>query len=425
VHHNQTFTHHQTLLLQGVVNFFMEQGKIALVASENAATKAWFEEALEHQIAQKLGCELIRLDALTDTLDALNVLLSGVSVQQATRPASETHANFLLWVTESDQFTAERFQVLKKIILQFSGLKLKLMVSVTSDRWNRQLFDIAGQKISYWFIPASVSADLSSASVMTPVVPQEPAHSEAVVQSPVDVADPSEITMDDEQLAHVQQGLYAKAKQRLFKSGGLVVVGLLIFVAAAVVYLNFKSTAEPRKASAPQPVADSTRVAAQGALQANDGQMDQSRSAPSAPTVGKPVVVSDPAGIQKLGSTNGQQQPGDSASQVKAVDSIAEILLVCPQSMAVGMLPTAKPVVFKKETNYIFIKTDQDRAICVAPSGGTFRLVNLRAIKGTRVYGNGPWRVYSPELQRFELYFQGARVMLGPNVRDHVQIIPN
>jgi hypothetical protein len=422
VHHNQTFTHHQTLLLQGVVNFFMEQGKVALVASEDEATKAWFEEALEHQIAQKLGCELIRLDALTDTLDALNVLLSGISVQQATQPASETHANFLLWVTESDHFTPERFQVLKKIILQFSGLKLKLMVSVTSDRWTRQLFDIAGQKISYWFIPASVSADLSSAAVVTPDVPQESTHSEAVVQSPVAVADPSETTMDIEQPAHVQQGLYAKAKQRLFKSGGWV-VGLLIFVAAAVVYLNVKSTAEPRKASAPQPVADSTRVAAQGALQANDGQMDQSRPVPSAPTAGKPVVASEPAGIQKLGSSN-VQQPGASGSPVTAVDSAKETLVACPQPRSVGALPTAKPVVFNKETNYIFIKTDQDRAICVAPNGGPYQLVNLRAIKGTRVYGNGPWRVYSPELQRFELYFQGARVTLGPDVRDHVQVIP-
>jgi hypothetical protein len=424
VHNNQTLTNHQTLLLQGVVNFFMEQGKIALVASEDAATKTWFEESLEHQIGEKLGCELIRLDALTDTLDALNVLLSGISVQQAMQPASETHANFLLWVTESDNFTPERFQVLKKIILQFSGLKLKLMVSVTSDRWTSQLFDIAGQKISYWFIPASVAADLTPACVVTPVVQQEPAHSETVAQSPVAVANLSEITMDVEQRSHEQQGVYPRAKQRLFKSGGLV-VGLLVFVAAAVVYLNVKSTAEPRKASAPQPVADSTRVAAQGALQANDGQMDQSRPVPSAPSVGKPVVASDPAEIQKLDSSKGQPQPGALASQVTAVDSTAEILLVCPQSMAVGILPMAKPVVFKKETNYIFIKTDQDRAICVAPSGGTFRLVNLRAIKGTRVYGNGPWRVYSPELQRFELYFQGARVMLGPNVRDHVQIIPN
>jgi len=424
VHNNQTLTNHQTLLLQGVVNFFMEQGKIALVASEDEATKTWFEESLEHQIGEKLGCELIRLDALTDTLDALNVLLSGISVQQAMQPASQTHANFLLWVTECDNFTPERFQVLKNIILQLSGLKLKLMVSVTSDRWTGQLFDIAGQKISYWFIPASVAADLTSACVVTPVVQPEPVHSEAVAQSPEAVANLSEITMDVEQPSHEQQGVYARAKQRLFKSWGLV-VGLLVFVAAAAVYLNFKSTAEPRSSSSPKPVVDSTRVAGQGALQANDGQMDQSRPDSSAPNVEKPVVVIDPAGIQKLGSTNGQQQPGASTSKVTAVESTAEVLLVCPQSMAVGILPIAKPVVFKKETNYIFIKTDQDRAICVAPSGGTFRLVNLQAIKGTRVYGNGPWRVYSPELQRLELYFQGARVMLGPNVKDHVQVIPN
>jgi hypothetical protein len=411
VHNNQTFTHHQTLLLQGVVNFFMEQGKVALVASEDEATKAWFEEALEHQIGQKLGCELIRLDALTDTLDALNVLLSGISVQQATQPASQTHANFLLWVTESDHFTPERFQVLKKIILQFSGLKLKLMVSVTSDRWTSQLFDIAGQKISYWFIPSSVSADSTSAAVVNPVVPQEPGPSEAQAPIQVAVAGASEIPVELEKSPLVQAGLRSTAQQRKFKSAGLV-AGVLIVLVSTVVLLKSKSTAEPNMASSAPRAADAPGAVVEGAQQA-----------PKSPAAPRSPVASEPAEIQKSGSES-VQQLGASGSKAASADSAKETLVACPQSRSVGTLPTAKPVVFNKETNYIFIKTDQDRAICVAPNGGPYQLVNLRAIKGTRVYGNGPWRVYSPELQRFELYFQGARVTLGPNVIDHVQVIP-
>lgn len=411
MHNQQTMTNHQTLLLQGVLNFFLEQGKIALVASEDTDTKAWFEQALEQQVAEKIGCELIRLDALTDTLDALNVLLSGISVQQATQPEGEMRANFLLWVTESEQFTQERFQLLKKIILQFSGLDLKLFVSVTSDRWSSELFDIAGRKISYWFIPASVSAGLTRAAVVAPVDPKDPGPSEAQAPIQAAVVEAAELPVEPEKSPLVQAGVIATAQQRKFKSVWLV-VGVLILLVSTMVFLKPKSTAEPNRASSVPRAADAPRAVVEGAQQA-----PQSPTAPSSP------VASGPAETPRSGSASVQQLDA-SRSKAASADSATETLVACPQPRSVGTLPTAKPVVFNKETNYIFIKTDQDRAICVAPNGGPYQLVNLRAIKGTRIYGNGPWRVYSPELQRFELYFQGARVSLGPNVIDHVQVIP-
>jgi hypothetical protein len=186
----------------------------------------------------------------------------------------------------------------------------------------------------------------------------------------------------------------------------------LIVLVSTVVLLKSKSTAEPNMASSAPRAADAPRAVVEGAQQA-----------PKSPAAPRSPVASEPAEIQKSGSES-VQQLGASGSKAASADSAKETLVACPQSRSVGTLPTAKPVVFNKETNYIFIKTDQDRAICVAPNGGPYQLVNLRAIKGTRVYGNGPWRVYSPELQRFELYFQGARVTLGPNVIDHVQVIP-
>ena len=412
MHNHQTLTNHQTLLLQGVLNFFMEQGKIALVASEDADTKAWFEQALEQQVGEKIGCELIRLDELTDTLDALNFLLSGISVQQATQPESEMRANFLLWVTESEHFTQERFQLLKRIILQFSGLDLKLFVSVTSDRWSSQLFDIAGRKISYWFIPASVSAGLTRAAVVGHVDPKDLSHSET--QAPIQgaVAEASEVPVELEQSPLVQAGVRSNSHQRRFKSVGLV-VGVLILLVSTMVFVKFKSTEEPSSAASAPLRSDAPRAVVEGALQAN-----QSPITPNSP------AASEPAETPRLGSPGEQQQPSASGAKAASAESATETLVACPQSRSVGSLPTAKPIAFKKETNYIFIKTDQDRPICVAPNGGPYQLVNLRAIKGARIYGNGPWRVYSPELQRFELYFQGARVTLGPNVIDHVQVIP-
>ena len=411
MHNHQTLTNHQTLLLQGVLNFFLEQGKIALVASEDTDTKAWFDQALEQQVGEKMGCELIRLDALTDPLDALNVLLSGISVQQATQPESEMRANFLLWVTESEHFTQERFQLLKQIILQFSGLDLKLFVSVTSDRWSSQLFDIAGRKISYWFIPASVSAGLTSAAVVAHLDPKDQSHSQVQAPIQVAVAQASEIPVELEKSPLAQAGVRSNAQQRKFKPVGLV-VGVLILLVSTMVFLKFKSAAEPNMVSSAPRAADAPRAVAEGAQQA-----------PQSPTAPSSTVASGPAETPRSGSAS-VQQLGASGSKAASADSAKETLVACPQPKSVGTLPTAKPVVFNKETNYIFIKTDQDRAICVAPNGGPYQLVNLRAIKGTRIYGNGPWRVYSPELQRFELYFQGARVTLGPNVIDHVQVIP-
>jgi hypothetical protein len=411
VHNHQTLTNHQTLLLQGVLNFFLEQGKIALVASEDTDTKAWFDQALEQQVGEKMGCELIRLDALTDPLDALNVLLSGISVQQATQPESEMRANFLLWVTESEHFTQERFQLLKQIILQFSGLDLKLFVSVTSDRWSSQLFDIAGRKISYWFIPASVSAGLTSAAVVAHLDPKDQSHSQVQAPIQVAVAQASEIPVELEKSPLAQAGVRSNAQQRRFKPVGLV-VGVLILLVSTMVFLKFKSAAEPNMVSSAPRAADAPRAVAEGAQQA-----------PQSPTAPSRTVASGPAETPRSGSASVQQLDA-SSSKAASADSATETLVACPQPRSVGTLPTAKPVVFNKETNYIFIKTDQDRAICVAPNGGPYQLVNLRAIKGTRIYGNGPWRVYSPELLRFELYFQGARVTLGPNVIDHVQVIP-
>ena len=410
MHNHQTLTHHQTLLLQGVLNFFMEQGKIALVASEDTDTKAWFEQILEQQVGEKIGCELIRLDELTDTLDALNVLLSNISVQQATQPESEMRANFLLWVTESEHFTQERFQLLKRIILQFSGLDLKLFVSVTSDRWSSQLFDIAGRKISYWFIPASVSAGLTPPAVVGHVGPKDQSHSDAEAPIQVAVAPASETPVELEISPRVQAGVRSNAHQRRFKSVGLV-VGVLILLVSTMVFVKFKSPAEPSIAASAPLASDAPRAVVEG-VQANQG-----------PIASNSPAASEPAETPRLGSP-GEQQTSASGAKAASAESATETLVACPQSRSVGSLPTAKPIAFKKETNYIFIKTDQDRPICVAPNGGPYQLVNLRAIKGARIYGNGPWRVYSPELQRFELYFQGARVTLGPNVIDHVQVIP-
>jgi hypothetical protein len=108
------------------------------------------------------------------------------------------------------------------------------------------------------------------------------------------------------------------------------------------------------------------------------------------------------------------------APQITAINTLAD----CPKGAETDTAPTAKPTSFVKDTNYIFIKSRQNRKICIAPAGGPYRILNLQANQGNSAYGNSPWRVYSPELRQIEIYFQGARVLLSANVKDTVTVIP-
>jgi hypothetical protein len=103
-----------------------------------------------------------------------------------------------------------------------------------------------------------------------------------------------------------------------------------------------------------------------------------------------------------------------------AINTLAD----CPKGADTDTLPTAKPVSYVKDPNYIFIKSKQSRKVCVAPADGAYRLLNVPGTKGNSAYGNSPWRVYSPDLRQIEIYFQGARVLLSANVKDTVTVIP-
>ena len=154
------------------MNFFMDQGKVALVTFENKATQEEFERTLEEKAPNYLGCEIIQLNAGENqqVLQTFNSLLTRISLQQATHASDLVQANYLLWVAENEHFKPEFFQLLKKIIIQFPGLQLKLYIPITSDRWNEELFDIAGRKIAYWFVPASApAANLAAPDMAAPV----------------------------------------------------------------------------------------------------------------------------------------------------------------------------------------------------------------------------------------------------------------
>jgi hypothetical protein len=475
---------HHPYLLQGVLNFFMEQGKVALVASEDAATQAAFEAALEQQVQAQLGCEIIRLQAHADedTLATFNALLSQISVKQATQASAERQANYLLWVSENEHFTPERFALLKNIILQFSGLQLKLLVSVTSDRWSGRLFDIAGRKIAYWFIPSAesvrpaasgVAAAPAAVAAAAPISASGASATESAAaqghttQASTEPAGPVKATGTPSSSSSASSSPPGRNLNIWVPA-----VGLVVLVGAAAFWLQDRAPTAPlpkpdtpaqapmpaEAASAPeteaslsaQPSPDASAAtpadpagaplpqASAAAAQASASGSASANARTSAPSPAS-AVASDtkpaalPAAVKSPAATSAAlptptpapapaspPQPAPAPPpQVTAINTLAD----CPKGADTDTLPTAKPVSYVKDTNYIFIKSKQSRKVCVAPAGGPYRLLNLQANKGNSAFGNGPWRVHSPDLRQIELYFQGARVTLGPNVQDTVRVI--
>jgi hypothetical protein len=471
--------HHRQYLLQGVMNFFMEQGKVALVASQDAATQTWFEGELARLAPIHLGSEIIHLHVQTDedALQTFNALLARITLQQATQAGGQAQANYLLWVSENEHFTPERFHVLKNIILQFSGLQLKLFVSVTSDRWSERLFDIAGRKIAYWFIPASTPQPELAAPATAASLPA--AQTRDAQAGPTASDKPTADTSQAAASSQVQPNPPARKLNLLVPA-----IGVLVVLSAAAYWLNDSAkssdpaqrTKESTQAKNTQPgghgedkteAADSPTTKPDAAstavtvppetdVQRTTAAADTAASDTAASPANKNALPADAkSAVVEPGPTPARSSAALASSSASASASgpatvaspapasaasaaaVSTPVLAAPraaQAMTINTQAdcptgaqnpaTAKPISYNKETDYIYIKSAQSRKICVAAAGSAYSLVNVNVINGTRIYGKSPWRVYSPDLRQVELYFQGARVVLAPSITDHVQVVP-
>lgn len=419
---------HQIYLLHSILNFFMGQGKVAMVVFEGADTQERFEATLKQQVRAQLDCEIIQLQPCVDEdlLATFNFLLSQISMQQAIQVDSTHQANFLLWVSENEDLTPECFNRLKNIILQLSGLQLKLYVSVTSNRWSNRLFDITGQKIGYWFIPSH----------------------ESLKPTETVVPDTFEINSDQIVSPLANQMTLAPPFQprRIFNLKVCATV-LLVLLAIATYYVTHTAQKKTRLlkkdtssialqpgdtdwvlSSQINPLAltgpDVTAPAQEQLRAPLLAQAESGASAEITPNQTQSIAVV--SSVQPIATPMEIKTPApksDSAPQFTDIKTLDD----CPKGntahSGTSTMPTAKPVSFVKDTNYIHVKSKLSRKVCVAPAGGSYRILNLQANQGNSAFGKGPWRVYSPNLLQIELYFQGARVKLGPNIVDTVEVI--
>jgi hypothetical protein len=448
-----------------ILNFFRDQGKIAMVSYADPETKASFERRFEELALEQLNCEImhLKIEEQTDELQILNNLLSQIPVSNATRQHDAPLVNYLLMLSNLAGLNQERLNALKTIVLQLPGLSLKLFVSVPSPDWRPREVDTLTQKTAYWHIPR---VEISSVEQIVP--------------------DPSRLAAEASLASSPAQSMARHPKPM----NRLLLLGLALAMGGAIA-LNYKSFTgagsakgdpdrqQTSKSEAEKEKPADDRVAATPPLETAVDPKDVRTtdfiaSAPvaantpvlpaSQPTAATPATVTaltkpqvsqpnvaTPATVTALTKPQVSQPnaatpatvtalPKPQASQPTAATPATVTALTKPQVnqkepqqpreiMTVddcineGEYPVLKPVSVVKNVNYIYLRSAQNMNLCVAHSGGKFKMIRLKAYQGYTAYGNQPWRLYSPDLTKVEVFAQGAKVKLDQNVIDRIEVI--
>ncbi len=93
----------------------------------------------------------------------------------------------------------------------------------------------------------------------------------------------------------------------------------------------------------------------------------------------------------------------------------------CPPGT--GQLPTVQPQQASKPGNMVYVVSPVRQQVCLTDARGEVQVSQLEAGQGRSFYGQPPWQIHSPELQRLEMYFQGWRVRLPAQAQDTVQLV--
>jgi len=90
-------------------------------------------------------------------------------------------------------------------------------------------------------------------------------------------------------------------------------------------------------------------------------------------------------------------------------------------------LKTDSPVAItpypSKAGTYVYLTSTQKAQACVQDGGGKKTIVNLNKDQGTSVYGKGPWILASPDFSKFQIYFQGGRVLPPSNTATSMLLV--
>jgi hypothetical protein len=131
--------------------FFECEGSIAILVFETKETMAFLEAAQQAKTLPALGCIVIQLNMPTfeQTRQCTHEVMSQIAARQAMQAKGSPAAKYLLCVSETDHFTAERFDQLKKTIQSFPSLDTTVFVALSHDILRHHKIGIGGIKIVF------------------------------------------------------------------------------------------------------------------------------------------------------------------------------------------------------------------------------------------------------------------------------------
>ena len=121
------------------------------------------------------------------------------------------------------------------------------------------------------------------------------------------------------------------------------------------------------------------------------------------------------------------------ASQTKPTQVEAPIAPVVPANTAASaaMAAASKPltcayssdampqltsVLAQKDTPYVYLVSTVNAEICAVDANKQATLVQLKGGQGRSVYGPAPWQISGTQLQKVQIFFQGARVSVPDSI---------
>ena len=143
------------------------------------------------------------------------------------------------------------------------------------------------------------------------------------------------------------------------------------------------------------------------------------------------VVVADAVATAASASTAVQASVAATAASVSLPAVVASAALAEPAVMphklgacaySNDVMPQLTSLLAKKETRYVYLVGTTNTELCVVDANKQATLVQLKAGENRSVYGPAPWQISGSQLQKTQIFFQGARVSVPDSITHQFQL---
>ena len=111
-------------------------------------------------------------------------------------------------------------------------------------------------------------------------------------------------------------------------------------------------------------------------------------------------------------STSSTSSPATTPSlSANSVTKISTELTTDPCQLLGSDAPIAPLAAYpSKAGNYVYMNSTDITQACVQDATGKKSIVRFQKDQGTSIYGKAPWQIAGPDIQKIQIYFQGARI---------------